>query len=154
MYSWRGPGPQWRPRVELGCCQQGVHKLEWRERGEMEMFPSVCCGEGRYLGGGRCAVGEGLGCGGGRDDLLVDCVPPGRVILMVGGKVPSTMSLEKATIFPYMTSGFVNKTRSRSTPQSNRTWLGGPATTVKRDGLSLRARKMRVLRQYFASGVV
>ena len=68
------------------------------------------------------------------------------LIMMVGGKVPSTMSLEKAMILPSVPDGLEKDTGSRSTPQSTRKRRGGPATTVSRAGLSSRASEAQVLR--------
>ena len=74
--------------------------------------------------------------------------------MMVGGKVPSTMSLEKAMILPSMPHGFVIETGSRLNPHSNQTWYGSPATTIRSSVLSSKGRKVRVSTRSFASGVV
>ena len=74
--------------------------------------------------------------------------------LMVGVNVPSTMSIENATIWLSVIEEFVNYTGSRYISQSTQTSCGGPATATMRDGRSLRDSDVRVLRQYFASGVL
>ena len=66
--------------------------------------------------------------------------------LMVEGNVPSTMYGEKAAFWTYMLDDFVNYTGSRSIPQRNRTWRGGPVTTNMRDERFTRARDTRVSR--------
>ena len=76
------------------------------------------------------------------------------LILMMGGKVTSTMSWEKAKVWKYMLAGFVKDTGSQSTPQRTHTWRDGSATNVMRDGIYSRDSKARALRRSFTSGVV
>ena len=73
---------------------------------------------------------------------------------MMGGNVPSTRSLENATISPLVLKALMENMGSRSILQSTQTWCGGPDTTTMRAGRYSRASNTRFLRQSFASGVV
>ena len=74
--------------------------------------------------------------------------------LMVRGNVPSTRSLENATIYMSVLEELVNDTEIHSIPQSTRTWCGGPATTTTRARRSLRDSGAIFSRRSFTLGVV
>lgn len=73
---------------------------------------------------------------------------------MVGARVSSTTSREKATIHLSVSVEFAKYTARYSTPQSTRMWRGSLATMTMRASNSLRKIDASVLRKSFSSGMV
>ena len=73
---------------------------------------------------------------------------------MVGARVSSTTSREKATIYLSVSVEFAKDTARYPTPQSTRMWRGRLVTLTMRASNSSRKIDASVLRKSFSSGMV